>query len=133
MMGSFLKRWSGLQAPAEFRNLLRAECPRRKFFERAEGNAIGLAQGAVDSAGFGHAHLGVVEDQGRNVSWMGIAVPDEPATLGRFIDCGLEHPEVLLGAAEGKLGLDLDTRAMVGFRQGEQLGMSDVELCLVLV
>ena len=64
---------------------------------------------------------------------MGIAIADEAAAVGRLIDGGLEHPEVLLGAAEGKLGLDLDTRAMVGFRQGEQLGMSDVGLCLVRV
>jgi hypothetical protein len=102
MMGSFLKRRSGLQAPTEFRNLLRAECPRRKLFERAEGNAIGLAQGSIDGAGFGHAHLSVVENQGRNVTGMGVTVPNKAAALGRFIDGGLEHPKVLLGPTEGK-------------------------------
>jgi hypothetical protein len=102
MMGSFLKRGSGLQAPAEFRNLLGAECPRRKLFERAEGNAIGLAQGAVDSAGFGHAHLSVVENQGRNVTGMGVTVADEATAVGGLIDGGLEDPKVLLGPTEGK-------------------------------
>jgi hypothetical protein len=28
-----------------------------EFFDRAEANAIGLAEGAIDSAGFGYAHL----------------------------------------------------------------------------
>jgi hypothetical protein len=64
---------------------------------------------------------------------MGIAITDEAAAVGGLIDGGLEDPEVLLWAAEGKLGLNLDARAMVGFRQGEQLGMSDVELCSVRV
>jgi hypothetical protein len=82
MMGSFLKRRSGLQAPTEFRNLLGAECPRRKLFERAEGNAIGLAQGAINCSGFGHAHLGVVEDQGRNVTGMGVTVPNKATAFG---------------------------------------------------
>jgi hypothetical protein len=112
MMGSFLKRWSGLQAPTEFRNLLRTECPRGKLFERAEGDAIGLAQGAVDSAGFSHAHLSVVEDQGRNVTGMGIAIADEAAAVGGLIDGGFEHPEVLFGPAKWQNRLRSDPTAV---------------------
>jgi len=99
MMGSFLKRWSGLQAPTEFGNLLGAECPRRKLFERAEGNAIGLAQGTVNRTGFGHAHLSVVEDEGGDVAGMGIAIAHKPPACGGLVNSGFEHPEVLLRTA----------------------------------
>jgi len=44
----------------------------------------------------------VVEDEGRDVAGMGIAIADEPAALRGFIDGGLEDPEALLGAAEGQ-------------------------------
>jgi hypothetical protein len=84
------------------RNLLRAERPWGKFFEGAEGDAISLAQGAVDGAGFGHAHLGVVEDEGGDIAGMGIAVADEAAALGGLIDRSLEDPEVLLRATQCK-------------------------------
>jgi hypothetical protein len=52
--------------------------------------------GAVDGAGFGHAHSGVVEDQMRNIAGMSFTVADEATALGRFIDRGFEHPKVLL-------------------------------------
>ena len=94
---------------------------------------MGRAEGAVDGSGFGHAHLGVVENQGRNIAGMGFPVAGEPTAFGRFIDRGLEDPAVLLGAAQRQQRLDLDARAMVGFRQVEQLGMSDVKLCLLRV
>ena len=98
-MGSFLKRRWGLQGPTELRNLLGSECPRGKLFDRTEGNAVGLAQGAIDGAGFGHAHLGVVENQRRDIAGMSVAVAHEATALGRFIDGGFEHPEILFGAA----------------------------------
>jgi hypothetical protein len=116
MGGSFVKRRSGLKSPAQLRNLLLGQGPRRKLLQRTESDAIGFAQSAVDGAGFGHAHLGVVEDQGRDVAGMGIAVADEAAALGRLIDGRLENPEVLFGAAKGKdwLGPDRDTVAASG-------------------
>jgi len=120
-MGSFLKGRPRLQSPAQHRYLLGTHAPRRKLFERAEANTVGLAQGTVDGAGFGHAHLGVVEDQGRNVSWMGITIPDEPATLGRFIDCGLEHPKVLLRTTQREDRFHLDARAVVPHGHSEQV------------
>ena len=101
-MGSFLKRRPHLQRPAQHRDLLRTQTPRRKLFERAEGNAIGLAQGTVNRTGFGHAHLSVVENQGRNVTGMGVTVADEATAVGGLIDGGLEDPKVLLGPTEGK-------------------------------
>jgi hypothetical protein len=70
--------------------------PRWKFFNQTEGDAVGLAEGAVDGAVFGHGHFGVVEDQGKDIARMRVAVADEASALGRFIDRGFEHPKVLL-------------------------------------
>ena len=72
----------GLEGPAQLRDLLSIQSPGRQFFKRTEGDAIGLAQGAIDGAGFGHAHLGVVKDEGGDVTGMGIAIADEAAALG---------------------------------------------------
>jgi len=82
MDGSFPKRWSRLKRTSQDGDLARGQGPGGKLFERAEGDAVGLAQGAVDGAGFGHAHFGMVENQGGNIAWMGIAVAHEAATLG---------------------------------------------------
>ena len=118
----------GLQGSAQLRDLLSIQSPGGKFFQRAEGNAIGLPQGAIDGAGFGHTHLGVVEDEGRHITGMGIAIADEATALGGLIDGSLEDPEVLLGTTQGQYGFNLDASAMAVFREGEQLGMSDVLL-----
>jgi len=126
MIGSFLKRRWGLQGPTELRNLLGGEGPLRELFDRAEGNAVGLAQGTIDGAGFGHAHLGVVEDQGRNIPGMGVAKAHEATALGRFIDGGFEHPEILFGTAERQDGLRLDTKAVVPQGQAQECRMSDI-------
>ena len=124
-MGSFLKQ-GGLQGPTELRNLLGGERPRGKLFDRAEGNAVGLAQGAIDGAGFGHAHLGMVENQWRDIARMSVAVAHEATALGRFIDRGLKDPEVFLRPAQSKRWLNLDTGTAFSFRQPEQIAMRDV-------
>jgi hypothetical protein len=81
MGDSFLERRPRLQSAAQRWYLLGIQAPRRELFERAQANAVGLAQGAIDGAGFGHAHFGVVEDQGRNIAGMGVAVAHEAAAL----------------------------------------------------
>jgi hypothetical protein len=128
MDDSFLKRWSRLQRPAQQRYLLGTQAPRGKLFERTEANAVSLAQGAIDGAGFGHAHLGIVEDQRRDIAGMSVAVADEATAPRRFEDCRLEHPEVLLRPAQCKCWLNVDTSAAVPFRQPEQFGVSDIWL-----
>jgi len=92
----------GLQGSAQLRDLGSIQSPGGKFFEGAQGDAIGLPQGAIDGAGFGHTHFGVVKDEGRDVAGMGIAITNEATTLGGLIDGGLEDPEVLFGAAKRK-------------------------------
>jgi len=64
MINSFPERWPSLQGPAQDGKLLGLQGPGGKLLERAEGNPVGLAQGPIDGAGFGHSHLGVVEDEG---------------------------------------------------------------------
>ena len=81
-MDSFVKRWPGLQAPAQLGHLLRPQGPGWKLLDGAESDAVGFAEGAVDSTGFGHPHLSVVEDQGRDVAGVGVAVADEPTAFG---------------------------------------------------
>jgi hypothetical protein len=109
MMGSFLKRSPHLQRPAQHGDLLGTQAPWRELFERAEGNAIGLAQGTVDSAGFSHAHLGVVEDQGRNVSWMGVTVADEATAFRKLENRCLKDPKILLWSTKVEERLDMNT------------------------
>ena len=106
-------------------NLLWRKGPGRKFFERAEVDAVGLAELAVDSAGFGHAHLSVVEDQGRNIAGMGVAVADEATAPGRLIDRRLEDPEILLGATQFNSGLNVDAKTMLSQGQPQQCRMID--------
>jgi hypothetical protein len=81
MGDSFLERRPRLQSAAQRWYLLGIQAPRRELFERAQANAVGLAQGAIDGPGFGHAHFGVVEDQGRNIAGMGVAKAHEAAAL----------------------------------------------------
>jgi hypothetical protein len=50
---------------------------RRQFLERTQANAIGLAQSAINRSSFSHSHLGVIEDQRRNIAGMSIAIADE--------------------------------------------------------
>jgi hypothetical protein len=64
IQNSFLKRRSALKGVAQHGNPLPWQGPGRNLFERAQGDAVGLAQGADDGVGFGHAHFGMVEDQG---------------------------------------------------------------------
>jgi hypothetical protein len=52
-----------------------------EFLDRAEPDAIGFAEGAVDGASFGDSHLGTV-DQGRDVGRIGISVADEAPRTG---------------------------------------------------
>jgi len=81
MGDSSLERRPRLQSAAQQGYLLGTQAPRREFFKRAQANAVSLAQGSIDGPGFGHAHFGVVEDQGRNIAGMGVAKAHEAAAL----------------------------------------------------
>jgi hypothetical protein len=99
MEDSFLERRLGLKGATECRELFGIQSIRWQFLKRTQANSIRLAQGPIHGPGFSHAHLGVVEDQGRDIAGMGIAVADEAAAFSGFVDGSLEDPEVFLGAA----------------------------------
>jgi hypothetical protein len=82
MIDSFPERQPSLQSPAQDGKLLRLQGPGGKLLERAEGYAICLAQGAIDGAGFGHAHFGVVENEGGAVAGMSVPITHEAPALG---------------------------------------------------
>jgi hypothetical protein len=131
MIDSLQGRRPGLKSPAQLRNLLLGQGPGRKLFQRAESDAVSLTQGTVDGAGFGHAHLGVVEDQGRDVAGMSVTVADEAPALGRLVHRGLEDPEVLLGAAQVDYWIDVDPDTTSLSRQSEQFGMGNLPVRFV--
>jgi len=115
MHNSFPKRRSRLKGAAQHRDLLPRKGPGWEFLEGAEGDAVSLAEGAVDGAGFGHAHLGVVEDQGRDVARMGVPIANETTALRGLVDCGFEHPIILLGTAERQSRLDMNASTVAPF------------------
>jgi hypothetical protein len=59
----------------------------------------------------------MVEDQRGDVAGMRVPIAHEAAALGRLVDGGFEHPEVLLGTTECEDGLGLDSRAPAAFSQ----------------
>ena len=63
-MDSFSQRFAGLKRPAEIQDLFGRQGPGWQLLDRTQSNAVGLAQGAVDRPGLGHAEFGMVEDQG---------------------------------------------------------------------
>jgi hypothetical protein len=71
-------RWSRLGKGAE-------------LFDRADADAVGLAQGPVNRSGLGHAHLGAA-DQGRDIRRVGVAVADKTFAIPGFKDRGFECP-----------------------------------------
>jgi hypothetical protein len=113
MGDSFVKRCPRLQASAQLGDLLGAKGPRWKLFKRAEGYPVGLAQGTIDGAGFGHAHLGMVEDKGRNVAGVGIAIAHEAPALGGLENGGFENPEVFSRPAQWQHRLGRDSATML--------------------
>jgi hypothetical protein len=112
---SFLNWKAKLQGSTQSGKLFGTEGPRAQLLHRAEGDAVGLAQGAINGARFGHAKFGVVEDKRRNITRVRVAVTHEAAAFGRLEDGGFEDPEILFGAAEGQDGFGVDADAMVSF------------------
>jgi hypothetical protein len=115
MEDSFLERRLRLKGATKCRELFRIQSIRWQFLERAQANAIGLAQGSIHGPGFSHTHLGVVEDQGRDIPRMGIAVANEATALGGLVDDSLKNPKVLFGATEYDYRLHLDASAAALF------------------
>ena len=64
---------------------------RADLLDRANADAVGLAQGPIDRPSLGHPHLGAV-DQGRHIGGIRIAVADKSFTYARLENLSSEHP-----------------------------------------
>ena len=62
---------------------------RSDLLDRADADAVGFAQGAVDGPSLGHAHFGAMDQKG-NIGRIGIAVADEAGGFLRRVDRCLE-------------------------------------------
>ncbi len=54
---------------------------RPDLLDRADADAVGLAQGAIDGSGLGDSHFSPVNQCG-NIGGVGIAIADETTTAG---------------------------------------------------
>ena len=61
------------------------------LLNRANPDAVGLAQSAIHGAGFGHAHFGTM-DEGRDVGRISVAVADKSSAALRLVNSGLKCP-----------------------------------------
>ncbi len=97
---------------------------RPDFLDRADADAVGLAQGPVDRPGLGHTHLGAV-DQGGDIGGIGIAVADEALAGSRFVNCCLEGPSSDGRVGEHLNGFDIDSCASAPVSQPQEARMGD--------
>src|SRR6266566_2833031 len=113
------------------RELLRLPRQRSRFgkrpdlLDRADPDAIGLAQGPVDCSGFGNAHLGATY-QGRDIGGIGIAVANEAVAFCRLEDSSPKCPPT--GGCRGKFGYGfyIDARTALSSSQTYQACVSDI-------
>jgi hypothetical protein len=98
---------------------------RPDFLDRADADAVGLAQGPVDRPGFGHAHLGAV-DQGRDIGRIGIAIAEKSATRPRLEDCGSEYPSRGDGIARFQDWTAMDSGTTASVCEPKQSRMGNV-------
>jgi hypothetical protein len=64
------------------------------FLDRADADAVGLAQSAVDSPCLGDSHLSPVDER-RNVGWVGVAVSYIPLRSSRTENLSFEGPTIV--------------------------------------
>src|SRR5438105_1879317 len=70
-----------------------------QFLDGAGSDAISLAQSAVDSAGFGDAHLGA-QNHRRHIGRIRIAEADKSFAAAAFVNRGLKGPASRFGITE---------------------------------
>ena len=79
------------------------------LFDGADTDAVSFPQSSVDSASFGDAHFGTVDEE-RDIGGIGIAVTDKTFALRRLVHGGLEHPSRCrrFGKLRHRLNMDSD-------------------------
>src|ERR1019366_9430679 len=98
---------------------------RSDLFDRADSDAIRLAQSAIDGSGFGDPHLGAA-DQQRNIGGISIAVANETSGILGRIDGRLEHETTGCGITQRIDGFYMDTPASLATRQLKETGVRHV-------
>ena len=89
------------------------------FLDRADADAIGLAQGTIDGSGFRDPHLGAANEQ-RNVGRIGIGVADETRRIFGRINRRFEDETFGRGVTQRIDGLDVDSPASLASRQAKE-------------
>jgi hypothetical protein len=98
---------------------------RANFFDRADADAIGLAQGTINCTSLGYPHLGSM-DQRRNVRRIGVTVSDKAPARFRLKDCRPKYPTRLYWIAGSQNGARIDARTFALLRKPKQSRMSNV-------
>src|SRR5215472_11476790 len=90
-----------------------------QLLDRAETDAVGFTERAVDCAGFGDTHL-CTTDERRRVGWIGIAVAYEPLGLRSLVDCRSENPAMSGGIRKFLNQAGLNSSAPPVFRDMQE-------------
>src|ERR1035438_1600930 len=100
---------------------------RSDLLDRADSDAIRLAQGAIDGSGFRDPHLGAA-DQQRNVGRVSVAVANESSGLFGRKHRRLEDETIDCGITQRIHGLDVDTATSLPARQPKKTGVRNVPI-----
>jgi hypothetical protein len=95
---------------------------RSDLLDRANPDAIGLAQSTIDGSSFGYSHFGAPNQQ-RNIGRIGIAVAHETGGVLGWIYRRLEDETIGRGITQRIDGFDVDTAASLATRQPNKSGM----------
>jgi len=94
----FLRLWRGCGSLRE----------RTDFLNGADADAVSFPQGAVDSASFGNAHFGTLDEE-RDIGRVGIAIANKASTGFGLVHSSLERPMLRLRVAKVRNGFTVNT------------------------
>ena len=97
------------------------------LLNRAQPDALGLAEGTVDGPGLSHAHLGTADQIG-HVRGIGISVADEAFGPRALVDGRPENPAAGRWITKLACRLNLNTRTPIAAGQRQEAGMGDIPL-----
>ena len=97
------------------------------LLNRAQPDAIGLAEGSIDRPSLSDTHLGAADQIG-HVGGIGISIADEPFGTRTLVDGRPEDPAA--GGWVTKLArrLNLNPRTPIAAGQPQEAGMGDIPL-----
>ena len=102
-------------------------CP--DLLDRADADAVGLAEGAIDRSSFGYAHLGTADERG-DVGRIGVTVADKAGGALRGIGRCLEDETIRRRITQRIDGFNMDAAASLATRQPQQPCMRHVPVAV---